>query len=76
MAKGSHRPRKPRGAGISFEIADWGIDKETVKVGPWFTASYVSTMACCGEECEEGDEIRADGEGGYQGRCCYPGKND
>lgn len=75
MSKGSHRPRR-RGAGISFEVADWGLDKDQVKVGPWFMAEYSSTLSCCGDECEEGDEIRADGEGGYQGRCCYPGKND
>lgn len=75
MSKGSHRPRR-RGAGISFEVADWGFDKED-KTGPWFVASYSGTaLSCCGEECEEGDEIRADGEGGYQGRCCYPGKDD
>lgn len=73
MSKGSHRPRRK---GIGFEVADWGLDKETVKVGPWFTAEYQSTLSCCGDECEEGDEIRADGEGGYQGRCCYGRKYD
>lgn len=72
MAKGSHRPRK---RGVNFEVANWGLDKDD-KTGPWFIASYASTLGCCGDECEEGDEIRADGEGGYQGRCCYGRKND
>lgn len=73
MSKSS--PRPPR-RGISFETADWGLDRED-KTGPWFTATYPgTTLSCCGEENEEGDEIRADGEGGYHGRCCYPGKDD
>lgn len=73
MSKGSHRPRRK---GVNFSTADWGFDKQQDKTGPWFIASYQSTLSCCGDECEEGDEIRADGEGGYQGRCCYPGKDD
>lgn len=71
MSKGSQRPRRK----LSLQTADWGFDQED-KTGPWFIATYVSTLSCCGDECEEGDEIRADGEGGYQGRCCYPGKDD
>lgn len=72
MSKGSHRPRSKN---EHFSIARWDLS-EAVKTGPWFTAEYVSTLGCCGDECEAGDEIRADGEGGYQGRCCYPGKDD
>lgn len=73
MSKGSHRPRRKSS---DLSVVDWGIDTGD-KTGPWFIASYDgTTLSCCGEENEEGDEIRADGEGGYQGRCCYPGKDD
>jgi hypothetical protein len=69
MSKGSHRPRK-RGSGTNLSIVDWGIPKGP-QPGPWFSANYVSILSCCGDECEEGDEIRADGQGGYEGRCCF-----
>lgn len=64
------RSRRPR----ETKIADWGFDED--RTGPWFIASYESVLSCCGNECEEGDEIRADGEGGWEGRCCYPGDDD
>lgn len=39
--------------------------------GPWFTAAYSGDCDQCGNYFFEGDEIRADGEGGWQGReCC------
>lgn len=72
MSKGSHRPRRHRGAGTSFSVANWGLDKDEPNKGPWFIASRPGDLSCCGDECEEGDEIRADGEGGYEGRCCFP----
>ena len=34
-------------------------------LGPAFTASFDSDDACCGQGIEEGEEIRADGEGGW-----------
>ena len=55
--------------------ADWNWGEDDRR-GPWFIASYSSTLSCCGDDCEEGDEIRADGEGGWEGRCCYPDKDD
>lgn len=36
--------------------------------GPWFTASYPGECARCGDEFDEGEQIRADGSGGYE--CC------
>lgn len=33
--------------------------------GRWFTAAYPGDCAECGEEIYEGDQIRANGEGGY-----------
>ena len=73
VSKGSQRPRKKE---TGTRIADWGFETGGDE-GPWFIAKYShSILSCCGEDCEEGDEIRADGEGGYQGRCCYPEGDD
>lgn len=41
--------------------------------GPWFIAAYDGDCAGCGDEFCEGDEIRADGEGGWLARCCGGG---
>jgi hypothetical protein len=40
------------------------------QMGKWFHANYDGTCSVCGEAFEEGDEIRADGSGGWQGRYC------
>lgn len=43
--------------------------------GPWVFASFYTRDGCsgCGEDIEEGDEIRADGSGGWERReCCGP----
>ncbi|MBM0274115.1 hypothetical protein [Micromonospora tarensis] len=39
-------------------------------LGPWITASYRGTCSSCGTRTEEMDDIRADGDGGWLGRCC------
>lgn len=33
--------------------------------GPWFPARFDSECDGCGDPIDEGDQIRADGEGGY-----------
>jgi hypothetical protein len=33
-------------------------------------AGYYGSCRGCGEDIEPGDEIRADGRGGWEGRCC------
>jgi hypothetical protein len=38
--------------------------------GRWFVAGYYGACHGCGEDIEPGDEIRADGRGGWEGRCC------
>ncbi len=38
-------------------------------MGPWFTANFPGWCTECGGEIEPGDEIRADGEGGYVCEC-------
>ncbi len=39
--------------------------------GPWFAAAYSGSCSGCGEDIEDGDEIRADGGGGWERReCC------
>ncbi len=45
--------------------------------GPWFTARFDSDCDGCGVLMQEGDEIRADGEGGYLcGTCGDTGEDD
>lgn len=44
--------------------------------GPWFTAGYGGACSDCGEPFEEGDEIRADGWGSWEGRECQDGHDD
>lgn len=38
--------------------------------GPWFTAGYDDECSRGGHEITDGDEIRADGEGGWECREC------
>lgn len=40
------------------------------EMGPWITARYDSGCAGCGAVIEHGEEIRADGAGGWVGECC------
>ena len=37
--------------------------------GPWFSARFPGYCPC-GEPFGEGNDIRADGQGQYVGRCC------
>lgn len=45
-------------------------DPAGIGVGPWFMARYAGECSACGNGFLSGDEIRADGAGGYEGRCC------
>lgn len=38
--------------------------------GPWFIAARPGACSDCGESFEEGDTIRADGWGSWEGRYC------
>lgn len=38
--------------------------------GPWFAAGYNGFCSGCGDDIEEGDRIRADGDGGYECEEC------
>ncbi len=37
---------------------------------PWVPAAFQSECDECGSPIFEGDDIRADGSGGWEGRCC------
>lgn len=50
-------------------VWDGGIRTEDLDKGPWFFANYPGRCSECGERYEEGDRIRADGEGGYECDC-------
>jgi hypothetical protein len=44
--------------------------EEKAERGPWFRAAYPGRCSECGEEFEEGTDIRADGKGGYLAEAC------
>lgn len=44
--------------------------------GPWFVAGYDGACSWCGQDIAEGDEIRADGWGSWEGRCCERARED
>ncbi|MEU5549227.1 hypothetical protein ABZ738_05610 [Micromonospora sp. NPDC047793] len=46
------------------------LDDSASRLGPWITAAYRGTCSGCGSRTEELDDIRADGDGGWLGRCC------
>lgn len=54
-----------------------GLFQQPVKpdstLGPWITASYSSECAGCGGRNDEGEQIRADGEGGWLCSDCGTG---
>lgn len=39
-------------------------------MGPWFMAMYPGFCSACGDEFASGEQIRADGCGGYLAECC------
>lgn len=44
---------------------------ERSEKGPWILAGWPGECDGCGEEFDAGDEIRADGQGGWEAkRCC------
>lgn len=49
------------------------FDDPAPQLGPPFEAMYAGVCSDCGDRFDEGDEIRADGEGGYLGPCCADG---
>jgi len=53
------------------------LDPEPPRRGPWFTATYDQDCDGCGDRISEGDTIRADGEGGWEGQeCCGDDEDD
>lgn len=42
----------------------------TIRKGAWFIAACDGDCHGCGREFGEGDEIRADGDGGFEARAC------
>lgn len=46
------------------------FEDEGLKAGPVFTATYDSDCSVEGDLIQEGDSIRADGEGGYAHASC------
>ncbi|MEV4384376.1 hypothetical protein AB0J68_01405 [Micromonospora sp. NPDC049580] len=65
-------------AELAALIADLRLPATAVEpaprpLGPWITASYRGTCSGCGTRTEEMDDIRADGDGGWLGRCCGEG---
>lgn len=46
------------------------FDTPAPQRGSWFAAQYPGECSECGDPFDEGDIIRADGEGGYEMRYC------
>lgn len=58
----------------TFDFGD-ALDDVEDDAGPWFFAAFDSKDAsCCGMDIEEGDEIRAAGDGGWEHRECVEGR--
>jgi hypothetical protein len=61
----------PSAPAPASEFASAATDPRSAGFGPWFTATYDSGCAGpCGGKIYEGDEIRADGEGGWLCSVC------
>lgn len=58
--------------GNDFLMGDDTDNPATAK-GPWFPANYDGECSgpMCGVQFFQGDMIRADGEGGWEGRDCF-----
>lgn len=54
----------------SSSLTNFGELLAKSQQGRWFTANYDGDCSVCGEDFEQGDDIRADGSGGWQGRYC------
>ena len=63
MAECKHLISPPGDCGTCYPPA--GRPPSPQLWGPWFTASYNSDCAGCGNGIFPHDEIRADGDGGY-----------
>lgn len=47
------------------------VVRDPYEKGPWFPARFEGTCDTSGDFFDEGDEIRADGQGGWEAReCC------
>lgn len=57
--------RAAGGPGCELDDRTADLFDESEKFGPVFTATYDGEDACCGNGIEEGESIRADGEGGW-----------
>ncbi len=63
----------PPGGGrpVHVPVADDDpFDSAGNPAAPWFAAAFESDCDGCGCRIFEGDIIRADGDGGYEGRDC------
>lgn len=67
------RPDQTRGDRPNDFLMGEGSDEPDRDTGPWFHASYPGECSgyLCGMWFVEGDQIRADGEGGWEARECY-----
>ena len=66
---GSAKPSRSTAADVNDFMS--GDDPEEEKTPPWFPAKYDGNCESCGSDFGEGEDIRADGSGGWEAReCC------
>ena len=65
-----HLAEQPRPEPAVDPFASGSDDAARSGPGPWFYASYDGDCTTCGSPYEEGDFIRADGDGGWEAQDC------
>jgi hypothetical protein len=72
---GDCRPRPPAGVPAAAPPRLGRLRRAVADgPGPWFEAAYPGVCSRDGDEIEPGEDVRADGSGGWEHRYCVPGE--
>lgn len=64
------KPRPPASPPAGTDPFESATDEAGSGKGRWFRANFDSECSGCDGAIGEGEDIRADGFGGWEGRCC------
>lgn len=64
------KPRPPASPPAGTDPFESATDEAGSGKGRWFRANFDSECSGCDGAIWEGEDIRADGFGGWEGRCC------